>query len=366
MPMIYGSFLLCTAAKWSLLNGFGFQYLWPNSVFWHNEGFHILYLLFAILGLQFSKAFLKTGKFFPNTHKLFIALQASAVVGIVLRFAGFYEPILHFSFAMLAVLAVVIPIISLRAWMRGVDYPRWYLFAWLVYSFSLLIALISAYSNWLNWGMQSLTYLQIGSLLEAIFLTIAMTERLMSLDKDRRKAIALAHQDPLTGLGNRRLLQMKYEAFRDQFAVDRTPVFLIMIDLDHFKRVNDQYGHEAGDHILKEFGQLLRDLSRSSDVCVRYGGEEFAILLHADSITTAHQIGERIRKRFAETPTAYQDHKIWHTLSMGITPVLSGEEMLSVEEMMARADAALYESKASGRNRAIVHSDAQPISGEPG
>ncbi|WP_111642284.1 diguanylate cyclase [Marinimicrobium alkaliphilum] len=364
--LYYALFLFSTGMLWLLLNGFGFQYLWPNSVALHNEGFHIAFLLFAIAGLQFSKSFLKTERHFPRTHRAFTVLQCIALAGIGLRLLGNYGIVLHLAFGMLALLAVAIPAISWMAWRRGLQYARWYLFAWLIYSISLLVAITSAYLGWFTWGMASLNYLQIGSLLEALCLTVAMTERLMSLETDRRDAIALAHQDPLTGLGNRRLLQKHYESMRTRFAQEGIPVFLIMIDLDYFKQVNDTYGHEAGDNVLQEMAKLLRQHSRSDDVCIRYGGEEFAMLLRANTLADAEHIAERVREQFADNATHFQGQIIHHTLSAGITEVLSDQETLSVRDMMARADAALYQGKTTGRNRTVIYRAEDPSSLESG
>jgi|GEM_PF-994966 len=351
----YGFFLVATGFQWLLLNGYGFQYLWPNSVYWHNEGFHISYLLFSLMACEFSKTFLRTSDRFPGIHRLLQAFQVIALVGIAIRLFGWYLPILHLSFALLAAVAFVVPLISWLAWRRGVHYARWYLFAWTIYSVSLLLSLASAYLNIVPWGMHSLALLQWGSLLEAIFLTVAITERLLSVETERRKAVELANQDPLTGLGNRRLLQRQYERFRDQFDRDGSPVFLIMIDLDHFKVVNDRYGHDAGDQVLKEVAQLLKAHCRTSDVCIRYGGEEFAVLLQAENLDAAWHIAERIRKEFAESPTRHHQQLIEHTLSSGITSVLDNHQQLTVNQMMKYADQALYEGKAAGRNCNVVY-----------
>lgn len=351
----YGFFLIATGFQWLLLNGYGFQYLWPNSVYWHNEGFHISYLLFSLMACEFSKTFLRTADRFPGVHRLLQATQVIALVGVAIRLFGWYLPALHLSFALLTVVAVLVPLISWRAWRRGVHYARWYLFAWLIYSVSLLLSLASAYLNIVPWGMHSLALLQWGSLLEAIFLTVAITERLLSVETERRKAVELANQDPLTGLGNRRLLQRQYERFRDQFDRDGSPVFLIMIDLDHFKVVNDRYGHDAGDEVLREVAKLLKAHCRTSDVCIRYGGEEFAVLLQAENLDAAWHIAERIRKEFADNPTRYHQDSIEHTLSSGITSVLDANQQLTVNQMMKYADQALYEGKAAGRNCNVVY-----------
>lgn len=357
----YGLLLLVTGVQWLLLNGYGFQYLWPQSVYWHNEGFHISYLLFSLLACTFSKTFLRTQDRFPRTHWVLSALQLVALLGIGLRLMGWYVPVLHLSFALLAVMAIVLPLISWRAWRAGVRYARWYVFAWSIYSVSLLLSLASAYLNVVPGGMHSLVILQWGSLVEAILLTVAITERLLSVETERRKAVELANRDPLTGLGNRRMLQREYERFKHQFQRDRRPVFLIMIDLDHFKVVNDRYGHDAGDQVLREVADLLRAHSRVNDVSIRYGGEEFALLLQADDISAAWQVAERIRKEFAERPTAYLQEQIPHTLSSGITPVLEGERLLSVNEMMKYADQALYQGKAAGRNCNVIYREGDNV-----
>ncbi|MDQ2077059.1 diguanylate cyclase [Marinimicrobium sp. ABcell2] len=355
--LMYAALLLATTTKWLLLNGYGFQYVWPNSVFFQNEGFHIVFLLFAVCGLQFSKSFLKLDFYFPRVHTLFSALQAVCLLGIVMRFAGWYVPILHLSYTMLAVLALVIPAASWAVWRRGAHHARWYTYAWLIYSCTLWLALGSASFTWFNWGMQPLMILQLGSLLEVGLLMVAMSEGLMGLENDRRQALAMANQDPLTGLGNRRLLQVEFENFKERYQRGKKPVFLIMIDLDHFKAVNDQYGHDAGDVVLKKVAKLLRSHSRDKDVCIRYGGEEFALLLEADNQEEALAVSERIRREFASTPTPYEGQLIEHTLSSGITPVLSQGQSFNVKEMMRRADAALYQGKATGRNRTVIYEE---------
>lgn len=353
--LYYCLLLVATGTKWLLFNGYGFQYLWPENVFWQNEGFHIVFLLFAILALQFSKAFLKLNWHFPLLSKVFTALQLFSWLAIGLRFAGLYGLVLNVAFVMLFLLAVLVPLASWLTWRKGYQYARWYTLAWLVYSASLILALASAYFSWAGWGMRPLIILQLGSLLEAALLMIAMAEALLGLEEERRQALDMAHRDPLTGLGNRRLLQIEYERFKRLYQKDQKPVFLIMTDLDYFKVINDTYGHDAGDEVLKEVAELLTSHCRETDVCVRYGGEEFAILLRADTLQEVVEVAERIRAEFARSPTHYRNQTIEHTLSSGITPVLDAKERLTVNEMMQRADAALYRGKEAGRNRNIIY-----------
>lgn len=355
----YGALLLVTGTKWLLLNGYGFQYLWPSSPYWHNEGFHIVYLAFAFCAFEFSKHFLDTARQFPWGHKLLLLLQVLCVAGVAFRLLGWYGPVLHLSFALLAVVALVLPVLSAMAWWRGLRYARWYFLAWLIYSISLLIVLTSAYWNVIPRGMQALTVLQLGSLLETVFLAVALTERLLNVETERRQAVSLAQEDPLTGLGNRRLLQLEYERVRHLQLQEGKHLFLIMIDLDHFKQINDRYGHDAGDKVLKEVARLLRQHCRETDVCIRYGGEEFALLIEADSTDTATVVAERIREEFAGQPTLYRGQSILHTLSCGITAVRRNGEPMSVTDMMKQADQALYEGKAAGRNCTVVARDTE-------
>ncbi len=357
--LYYCLLLLATGTKWLLFNGYGFQHIWPESVFWQNEGFHIVFLLFAILALQFSKTFLRLDWRFPLLNKVFSALQLVSWLAIALRFAGSYALVMNIAFGMLFLLALLIPLASWLTWRKGWQYARWYTLAWLVYSASLILALASGYFSWAGWGMRPLIILQLGSLLEAALLMIAMAEALLGMEQERQKALDMAHRDPLTGLGNRRLLQTEFERFKHLYHKDRKPVFLIMIDLDYFKVINDTFGHDAGDAVLKEVAELLVSHCRETDVCIRYGGEEFAILLRADSLEEVVEVAERIRTEFSSNPTSYQNQTIEHTLSSGITPVLDGKERLTANEMMQRADAALYRGKEAGRNRNVIYGRPQ-------
>ncbi len=348
----YAAFLFFSILMWALLNGFAFQYLWPESVFWHNEGFHIIYLLMAITALQFSRGFLKTRTQFPRIHRLIRIAQGIMLAGILLRLAGVYVPVLVLSFLALSALVLLAPL-GFMAYRRGLRYARWYAIAWAVYGIGLVLSVLSALTGLFSWGMSPLYFAQAGGALEALFLLVALGERLVSWDRDRRLALEVANQDPLTKLGNRRALEEAFGEFQDRYVMQKIPVFLIMIDLDHFKEINDRYGHDAGDEILVYAGQVIRNASRPRDVCTRFGGEEFAILLQAPSITQAWDVAERIRLEFAATPTTYHGQVIEHTLTAGITPVMKGQ-LLTRTEIIRQADRALYAAKVAGRNQTCI------------
>lgn len=351
----YALFLASTLLFWLMLNGTGFQYVWPNAVWWHNEGFHIVYMVFVVSALQFSKSFLQLPLLTPRLCRLFSALQLIALAAVALRLLGWYQPVLVLSYCLLATLALVIPVASFIVWRKGLGYALWSLLAWLLYAGGLILSIISAATSVFSWGMTPLFYAQVASLLETLFLMVGLSKWLIQLELERQKAITLANEDPLTGLGNRRRLQLAFTQLRDTMMKDQRPAFVLMIDLDHFKRINDTYGHDAGDRVLSEVGSLLLRSCRESDVVTRYGGEEFAILLRAVNVDAAVQIAERIRTEFEASPTQYFDEKIHHTLCCGIAEIMNTAQQPSVQEMMQHADEALYQAKAAGRNQCLVY-----------
>lgn len=351
----YAAFLIASGSMWALINGLAYQYLWPQAVFWHNEGFHIVYLLFTLTALQFSRAFLRTARLFPRMDRLMHGLQLTMACAILLRFMGHYALVLYIAIAALALPLLLLPALGCLAYRKGLTYARWFAIAWLIYSLGLTTSLLSAYTPLFSWGMEPLVYTQIGGLIESLLLLVALAERLMARESDRRRAIRLANQDPLTRLGNRRLLAQQYEAARERFARTRVPVFLIMLDLDHFKSINDTYGHAAGDCILQRLADVLRNHCRDGETCIRLGGEEFAMLLQAPDATAAVSVAERIRQAFSNTPTRYQGQAIVHTLSIGLSPALTDAEQLTLQEAMVRADKALYQAKAASRNRTTLY-----------
>ena len=157
--------------------------------------------------------------------------------------------------------------------------------------------------------------------------------------------------DPLTGAMNRRsfdadLARCWYDARR----YDR-PFSLLLLDIDHFKRVNDTYGHQAGDRVLARLGALVADMKRFSDRFCRYGGEEFALLLPQTSLSNAVILAERIRARVEATRFEHEERAIPVTISIGAAEV--AEPLDSHEDLVKLADERLYEAKRGGRNRTV-------------
>ncbi|NRB40583.1 MAG: diguanylate cyclase [Pseudomonadales bacterium] len=158
----------------------------------------------------------------------------------------------------------------------------------------------------------------------------------------------LATLDSLTHIYNRRHFYHMANIELERCYRNQNPVALLMVDLDFFKKINDRYGHAAGDQVLIKFTQEMSENLRSYDVFGRIGGEEFAALLPKTDLHTAVHIAERIRQQIAEMKVVFNQHVIKLTVSIGIS--LINEQQLELEQLIAEADAYLYKAKVHGRN----------------
>jgi diguanylate cyclase (GGDEF)-like protein len=158
--------------------------------------------------------------------------------------------------------------------------------------------------------------------------------------------------DALTGLYNRRYLGDALG--RELILAEREghPVSVIMADLDFFKRVNDEHGHAAGDEVLRAFAERMKSHARGSDICCRWGGEEFLLVLPRMDIDSAAQRAEELRATMETTPVELPLGSIPVTVSLGVA--VCPADGTSAETLIAAADAALYAAKAAGRNRVVV------------
>ncbi|MFO7850130.1 MAG: diguanylate cyclase, partial [Spirochaetia bacterium] len=167
-----------------------------------------------------------------------------------------------------------------------------------------------------------------------------------------RKMERLATTDELTGLNNRRAFFQHATMELERARRYGRPISFILMDLDHFKRVNDSYGHAEGDKVLIEISRRICSSIRDTDIAGRYGGEEFAVCLPETSQHTAEQLAERLRTILAEKPIKGTKNDLSITASFGIIGRDSIDEE-TLEELFAKADKALYLAKAKGRNQCI-------------
>jgi diguanylate cyclase (GGDEF)-like protein len=186
---------------------------------------------------------------------------------------------------------------------------------------------------------------------------IRAEEHIVSKNKELvrlyEKTKSLSLHDPLTGLANRRLMHNELKKSIARVKRYGSPLSALMLDIDHFKKYNDTYGHVAGDKVLVNIARLVLKKTRELDFVVRYGGEEFFILLPEAGLTDASKAAERIRKTVEE--------KVGVTISIGVSTY--HESMQSDEELIVKADEAMYQAKRNGRNRVEV-SLSGPVTSE--
>ena len=158
----------------------------------------------------------------------------------------------------------------------------------------------------------------------------------------------LATEDPLTRLLNRRGLEGALHVSLAQASRQGLPTAAIMVDIDHFKKVNDSFGHETGDQVIRQVAHILRHMTRTSDVVARTGGEEYLLVLPSTSLDAARTLAERIRLAIGERPLLVDHQRIPVTVSLGVASVIGEVDM---DELSQEADRAMYLAKRGGRNR---------------
>ncbi len=175
----------------------------------------------------------------------------------------------------------------------------------------------------------------------------------------RARLMRSGFTDALTGWHNRRYLSVRLAEELARARRDGTRLVCLMLDIDHFKRVNDSWGHAAGDAVLRELAQRIESQVRASDVAARYGGEEFVVLLPGTDVASALLLAERIRQSVSTTPIDLPNGEtVTITASIGISevqPAPEADDLKTIgDSLIARADVALYAAKAAGRDRVMV------------
>lgn len=382
-----GSFLLL---QLSLL-GYGFQYFWPAHPEWSNRATSVSVGLAVISGLKFSGMFLQV---FGNEHSrikaVFQAMMLCGAVSVAMSLFGNFSLAAKVSTILGIMLPPVVLLGAISALRDGYRPARYFLVAWCIFLSGVLIAGL-LFLGLLPHTPLTFYAMQIGAAFEVVLIGYALMDRieLLRIEKEQAKLHAnqcllklngeleslvkertdslqkmnnelreLATHDSMTGLLNHSaslnaLKSMQTSALRygRGFAV-------VMIDIDHFKSVNDQYGHPAGDLVIKSIATTLQASLRQSDVCGRYGGEEFILILPQSDARHASQLAERIRLAIQRL-NIEEVHYSEITASFGIALF---DPANPEENLIAWADQALYEAKENGRNRVVVAESTLAIS----
>ncbi|QYK05159.1 GGDEF domain-containing protein [Shewanella zhangzhouensis] len=174
-----------------------------------------------------------------------------------------------------------------------------------------------------------------------------------------QKIRVLADRDMLTGLWNRRSAELRLRELYLRWQKGRESFAIVLLDLDHFKKINDKLGHQAGDAALRQAALILSNSLRETDMLCRFGGEEFLVILAGAGIKQAHLVAEKLRESLAATALRWDDDEVVLSASFGCAAMAEG---MSISQLISAADHAMYQAKACGRN-CVMDSAAGPVQG---
>jgi len=354
-----GSFVAMTASY----SGIGMALLWPGAVIWQQWAPPLLMLCFASSGLAFAANFLDTKRHQPRLHRTvqIICVVYFTLFGVCFTL-GEQGHALRLAFLLAPVFSVLMLYMGVSSWLRGNHSARYFMLGTLASVFGASITALTV-TGVIPFTQPGYYAVDIGMVLDAILLALALADLVRKNQEARVVAERTARIDPLTDLNNRRGFLPVAESLWSLVKRKNRNSCVAMIDIDHFKDINDQYGHAAGDRILKEIADELDASRRHGDLLARWGGEEFILLLPETDLAEAHTVAERFRRNVEQLVVSESGEAIRCTVSIGVASRHS--ESVSLKDAIVMADLALYEAKIEGRNRVCSGSGADSPPRQP-
>ena len=379
------------------MTGWGYKYLWPQAFQFQQYNTALFITISGIFVCRFIHYFLDLPHNAPRIKLILNALVVILLVLLCLLPLTSYHTIVQAALAITFAIAMIALYSGIVLWRQGEVSARYFTIAWSTFLLAVLFATLEKFaviatSHWAAF------LLPLGMALEVTLLSLALGERInsekqhrikaqeeiidvqekhqreleekvnertMELEEANAKLRLLASIDGLTGIYNRRHF---YERATQSINVAKRykrPISIIMLDIDLFKQVNDNYGHDVGDMVLKHVVATIRKTNRETDIFGRLGGEEFGTLLvEAASKEAALNVAERIRLAVEAAPLEYAGDSIGITVSQGVCAIDPTEPYLTIEQMLKIADNALYQAKETGRNKVVVLSANESITGK--
>lgn len=346
--LLYGAFIAAFILTNLAYTGHGFEWFWQEHPTWQNWIIPVLMVIYGITGLTFAKYFLDTESCFPRAHKILTGmcgLFAGLLAVTLYADTQLYALLLAFFFVTL--FSVTMIFMGVIAFRFGHRYSRYFLLASIA---SMAGTTLTSLSVWGFIPFSDWTYraVEIGMTIDATLLALALAYQFRSIQVEHKLAEQLASSDPLTGLNNRRAFVEKAQLVWNMAQRSQRELSVIILDIDHFKSINDRYGHAAGDTALVAVSEVLSVSARDEDVVARWGGEEFLILLPETGLESALVMAERLKQAIQEIRVPACNAEITFTASFGVAHKAEHENL---NELISEADRYLYQSKEGGRNR---------------
>ncbi|GLS27637.1 diguanylate cyclase [Marinibactrum halimedae] len=399
--IIYNFFLYCSVGRAAYLyyvlfvasfivlqlglRGIGYQFIWPQYPGVNNYAIACSGAFALFFLMLFAKSFLQLNedRMMQKIINLMIAFSVSIIAAtFVFSYSQVIKPLAVTTMAF----SIIVIVMGAQRYRQGFSDARYYLLAWIAAVIGSMIYL-SKQLGWLPINFLTEHSMIFGSCLEMLLLSLALADRLNTLRKHLKKAYQdlaaqnsnLEHQvsertgeltraleelttaneklarvsvtDKLTGLRNRYHFDLALEQELNRVKRNLSDMSLLLADIDHFKRINDNWGHTVGDQALQMVSDCLRSvIGRNIDSICRYGGEEFALILPSTNLENAAFVAEKIRKTVEITQFSHNGTPIPLTISVGVASVAYGQQC-KLDEIVQAADTALYQAKDKGRNR---------------
>ncbi|PAU80765.1 diguanylate cyclase [Halovibrio salipaludis] len=330
-------------------NGIGMALLWPQAVAWQQWAPPLLMLCFTSSGLAFGTNFLRTRRHRPWLHRSIQILCVASFALLGVCFALDEQGLaLRLAFLFVPVFTVLMLYMGVSSWMSGNESARYFMLGTLASAIGASITALTV-TGTITYTRLGFYAVDIGMVVDAMLLMLALADLVRKNEKGRVAAERTAQIDLLTGLDNRRGFLPVAESFWSLVTRKQRDVCVAMIDIDHFKEINDQYGHATGDRVLKEIAGELDRSRRHGDLLARWGGEEFILLLPETTDAEARTVAERLRYNIERLRINDRNRTIRCTISIGIASRHS--EHVTLDHTIAVADEKLYTAKVQGRNQ---------------
>lgn len=388
------------------LQGLSFQYIWPMATQWNDSAIVIMLSGVVCFASLFTRDFLELQKTHRLLYHLFGAVVVlSFVIIIATNFIPYYiliKTLIVLSFGVI----VLVTYTGVFRWIEGFSAARLFTIAWSTMLMGGAVLALNKF-NFIPRNFITENAVQLGSAIEVILLSFALADRLNQEKRERyeaqlqvlhreqevqeaqaqalkiqrkanetleekvqertnelevanKKLADLSTTDALTGIRNRRYFDHVLERDFNRAHREKEQLAILMLDIDHFKKVNDDHGHQVGDEALRRVAMVLTDvIHRTTDVIARYGGEEFAIILPNTDLEGAQIVAEEIRQRVAEEKVNSVDSEFSVTVSIGVMGDEPSIKNKNADLWLREADSALYMAKAAGRNKVVISPHCQ-------
>lgn len=348
--LYYALYLFSYVVLSLIYTGHGNAWLWPGNAAIERNGIPLMMVLFSSAGFLFACRFLQVSEHAPKILRWVegVSISSICLVGVSILLDS-QKAAVFVAFPYMVVFTIGMVGLGLVAIRHGERAGCYFLCAALC---SMLGVSLTLFSVWGFLSVNDLTFhgVEVGLALEATLFSLALASRVRSQEDARRAAEQLSRLDALTGLPNRRAFYEDSAGVWSTALRHNRPLSVIMLDIDHFKTVNDRYGHSFGDRALVQVGRMLAQCCREGDRVARWGGEEFVVLLPETTLAQACLFAERLRTAVGSRKLIAGSQAVSLSISLGAAQRRSQR---SLDELLCEADRKLYAAKQQGRNRVV-------------